>query len=193
MSDEKKSCCSPQEFPSSLPSFAKELKDLERHSQEPSKSYTPVLFVFLISGLMSWASIASSDSPFSLLFFLERFMAFLMCSLALIKCQDLSAFAQSFSRYDFLAQACPPYARVYPFIELIAGLTMLSGFHLPLVSVIIIITSNVNALSIIKNVYIQGRTLSCACVGGNRTVPLGALSLTENIMMIAMAFWMLVR
>jgi glutaredoxin len=35
-----------------------------------------------------------------------------------------------------------------------------------------------------------GRELKCACVGGNSNVPLGFVSLTENLMMVAMAIWM---
>ena len=34
--------------------------------------------------------------------------------------------------------------------------------------------------------------MKCACDGGDSNVPLGFLSLTENLMMIAMAVWMLV-
>ncbi|MEO1650646.1 MAG: glutaredoxin, partial [Pseudomonadota bacterium] len=30
------------------------------------------------------------------------------------------------------------------------------------------------------------------CVGGNSNVPLGFISFTENVMMVAMAVWMLV-
>lgn len=33
--------------------------------------------------------------------------------------------------------------------------------------------------------------LKCACVGGSSNVPLGFISLTENLMMIGMAFWMM--
>ena len=40
-------------------------------------------------------------------------------------------------------------------------------------------------------VYVDKRDLTCACVGGDSNVPLGFLSLTENLMMIAMAVWML--
>ncbi|HIL29127.1 MAG TPA: glutaredoxin, partial [Micavibrio sp.] len=40
-------------------------------------------------------------------------------------------------------------------------------------------------------VYIDKRELKCACVGGNSNVPLGFVSLTENLMMMAMAAWML--
>jgi hypothetical protein len=40
-------------------------------------------------------------------------------------------------------------------------------------------------------VYIQKRDIKCACVGGSSNVPLGFVSLTENVMMVAMALWML--
>ena len=48
----------------------------------------------------------------------------------------------------------------------------------------------VGAVSVFKAVYIDRRELKCACVGGSSNVPLGFVSLTENLMMIAMAIWM---
>jgi hypothetical protein len=48
----------------------------------------------------------------------------------------------------------------------------------------------VGAVSVFKAVYIDKRELKCACVGGSSNVPLGFVSLTENLMMIAMAIWM---
>jgi hypothetical protein len=43
---------------------------------------------------------------------------------------------------------------------------------------------------VFKALYIDKRELKCACVGGSSNVPLGFISLTENLMMIAMAVWM---
>lgn len=51
----------------------------------------------------------------------------------------------------------------------------------------------IGAASVFKAVYIDRREIKCACVGGNSKVPLGFVSLTKNLMMIAMAVWMLVR
>ena len=48
----------------------------------------------------------------------------------------------------------------------------------------------IGAVSVIKAVYIDKRELKCACVGGDTNVPLGFVSLTENVMMVAMALWM---
>jgi hypothetical protein len=45
----------------------------------------------------------------------------------------------------------------------------------------------VGAVSVIKAVYIDKRELKCACVGGDSNVPLGFVSLTENLMMVGMA------
>jgi hypothetical protein len=51
----------------------------------------------------------------------------------------------------------------------------------------------VGAVSVFKAVYVDRRELKCACVGGDTNVPLGFVSLTENVMMVAMAVWMLAR
>ena len=51
----------------------------------------------------------------------------------------------------------------------------------------------VGAVSVFKAVYVDRRELKCACVGGDSNVPLGFVSLTENLMMVAMALWMWVK
>jgi hypothetical protein len=46
---------------------------------------------------------------------------------------------------------------------------------------------------VFKAVYIDKRELKCACVGGSSKVPLGFVSLAENVMMLVIAGWMLWR
>ncbi|MBL0916320.1 MAG: glutaredoxin, partial [Sphingopyxis sp.] len=53
--------------------------------------------------------------------------------------------------------------------------------------------ATIGAVSVFKAVYIDKRDIKCACVGGGSKVPLGFVSLTENLMMIGMALWMLWR
>ncbi|CTQ34557.1 hypothetical protein JAN5088_03353 [Jannaschia rubra] len=48
----------------------------------------------------------------------------------------------------------------------------------------------VGEVSVFKAVYVGKRELKCACVGGDSTVPLGFVSLTENLMMVGMALVM---
>lgn len=52
--------------------------------------------------------------------------------------------------------------------------------------------TGIGAVSVFYAVYVQKRELKCACVGGTSNVPLGFVSLTENIMMFGMGMWMLV-
>ena len=51
----------------------------------------------------------------------------------------------------------------------------------------------VSVVSVFKAIYIDKRELKCACVGGDSNVPLGFISLTENLMMVGMAVWMIVK
>jgi len=69
---------------------------------------------------------------------------------------------------------------------------MVSGVLTWLSVPVALFIGGIGAVSVFKAVYIDKRELKCACVGGDSNVPLGFLSLTENLMMIAMAIWMLV-
>ncbi len=82
------------------------------------------------------------------------------------------------------------YGFIYPFGEALAGILMVAH-ALPIVSVpVSLFIGTVGAVSVFKAVYIEKRELKCACVGGNSNVPLGFISLTENLMMILMGLWM---
>jgi hypothetical protein len=79
---------------------------------------------------------------------------------------------------------------VYPFAEGLAGVLMVAGALTWLSAPIALFIGGIGAVSVFKAVYIDGRQLKCACVGGASNVPLGFVSLTENLMMIGMAVWM---
>jgi hypothetical protein len=54
-----------------------------------------------------------------------------------------------------------------------------------------LLIGTIGAVSVFKAVYIDKRELKCACVGGDSNVPLGFVSLTENLGMVAMSVVML--
>ncbi len=85
------------------------------------------------------------------------------------------------------------YGYFYPFAETAAGLLMLGGVLIWLAAPLALFIGTVGAVSVFKAVYIDKRELKCACVGGNSSVPLGFISLTENLIMILMGLWMPVR
>jgi glutaredoxin len=154
-------------------------------------TYTPVIAVFAVAALMALAaSHAAFGNPFTVRA-AEWFIAFSMSLLAMLKLRDVETFSSMFLGYDLLAKRWVPYAYIYPFAELLAGVLMASGALTWLSAPIGLFIGGIGAVSVFKAVYIDKRTLKCACVGGDSNVPLGFVSLTENLMMIAMAIWML--
>jgi glutaredoxin len=163
-----------------------------RHVPAPGEtSYRPVLVVFATAALLALAvSWMMFGSPLTLRA-AEWFVAFSMAILAMLKLQDIGKFSSMFLGYDLLAQRWVPYAFIYPFAELAAGVLM-AGHLLNWLSIpLALFIGSVGAASVFQAVCIQKRELKCACVGGSSNVPLGFVSLTENLAMIMMAIWMI--
>jgi hypothetical protein len=122
----------------------------------------------------------------------EWFISFSMVVLAILKLQNVESFSTMFLNYDLLAKRWVRYGYIYPFAEAGAGLLMTAGALNWLSIPVALFIGTIGAVSVFKAVYIDKRELKCACVGGDSNVPLGFVSLTENVMMVAMAIWMLI-
>jgi len=153
-------------------------------------SYTPVLAVFAVAALIALAIGWLTGTQFVGIMTVERFISVAMMLLAMLKLQDVDRFATMFLNYDLLARRYVPYSYIYAFAELGAGALMLTGLLPWLAIPIALFIGGIGTVSVFKAVYIDKRTLKCACVGGSSNVPLGFVSLTENVMMVAMALWM---
>ncbi|MGY2461606.1 glutaredoxin [Vreelandella sulfidaeris] len=156
-------------------------------------TYRPVVAIFvtaLLIGLaVSWAAngtLVAARMP-------EYAVATAMVLLGLQKLQDVESFSTMFLNYDLLAQRYVPYSYVYPYAETLAGILMLAGALIWLAAPLALFIGTVGAVSVFKAVYVDKRELKCACVGGSSNVPLGFVSLTENIVMILMGLWMPLR
>lgn len=161
--------------------------------EDGATSYVPVIAVFAIAAALALAvSYHAFGSPFTVRAG-EWFVSFTMAILAMLKLQDLEKFSTMFVGYDLLAQRWVPYAFAYPFLEAGAGVLMaahaLNWLSIPVALVI----GTIGAVSVYYAVYVQKRAIKCACVGGSSSVPLGFVSLTENLFMIGMALWMWLR
>ncbi|MGB3712029.1 MAG: glutaredoxin family protein [Erythrobacter sp.] len=166
--------------------FGKEIKD------DSETSYRPVLAVFAVAlALAVSLSIALLDG-FSVRT-AEWFVAFSMAMLAMLKLQDVEQFSTMFVGYDLLGSKFVPYAYAYPYLEALAAVLM-AGRLLPWISIpVAAFIGTIGAASVFYAVYVQKREIKCACVGGGSNVPLGFVSLSENLAMMGMAAWMLVR
>lgn len=162
--------------------------------KEPDEvTYQPVVAVFACTALMalavSWAALGTVFTVRTL----EWFVAISMCVLAILKLRDLESFSNMFLGYDLLAQRWVRYAYLYPFGEALAGILMIAGALVWVAIPVALLIGVIGAVSVFKAVYVDRRELKCACVGGDSNVPLGFISLTENLMMVGMAAWMLIK
>lgn len=154
-------------------------------------SYQPVIALFamaaLMGGAVSWLSLGMLDPGR----WLGTTIPIAMCLLAVQKLRDVESFSTMFLNYDLLGRRWVRYAYLYPFGEALAGILMLAGALTFIAAPVAIAIGGIGAVSVFKAVYVEKRELTCACMGGDSNVPLGAISLTENLMMLGMGLWML--
>lgn len=168
----------------------------QRVLEEGDTTYQPVIAIFASTALMALAIVLNIYDGFPVLTWLKWFFAMSMVALAIQKLQDVEGFVNGFLGYDLLARRYVPYGYAYPFLELYAGVGMMALIGtgnglIWLVAPVGIFIGSIGAVSVIKAVYIDQRELTCACVGGGSNVPLGFISLTENLVMLGMGLWML--
>jgi len=150
-------------------------------------TYQPIIALFSIAALLAlafaWFALPSVFAWQTL----GWFISISMVLLGLQKLKDIESFSTMFLNYDLLAKRWVRYGYVYPFVETGAGLLMTATI-LPWLSIPgALFIGTLGAVSVIKAVYIDERELKCACVGGDSSVPLGLVSLTENLIMVGMA------
>ena len=161
--------------------------------QKGDTTYRPVLMIFAVAALLALAVAWILFGTLASYRVIEWFIAIAMVLLGLQKLQDVESFSTMFLNYDLLARRWVPYGYIYPFVETGAGVLMLAGAATWASAPLALLIGMIGAASVFKAVYIDKRELKCACVGGNSNVPLGFVSLTENLMMIGMAIWIALR
>jgi glutaredoxin len=162
----------------------------KRVADPKATTYRPVIVLFAMTALMAMAASYAVYGSVLTLRAAEWFIGMSMIVLALLKLQNVEAFATMFLNYDLLAKRWVPYSYIYPYAEGVAGVLMVAGALTWLSVPIALFIGTIGAASVFKAVYVDRRELKCACVGGSSNVPLGFVSLTENLMMIVMAVWM---
>lgn len=175
--------------------FIGTLDDLREHfgyvvPDPEGETYRPVVALFAVTFLMALGAASAAEEQLLSTRTAEWFFAFTMCGLGYLKLRDIESFSTMFLNYDLLARRWVRYSYIYPYAETGAGLLMIPAV-LNWVSVpVALFIGTVGAWSVFKAVYLDKRELTCACAGGDSRVPLGFVSLTENVAMIAMAAWM---
>ena len=147
------------------------------------KSFTPLIAVFGTSFLIT----ITLNKNF------QDFMGISICLLAMLKIMDIEAFGISFKKYDLISYRFKKWIYIYPFCELLIGISFLLTAPPSSVVLIAFILGIIGMASVFKAVYLDKLKLNCACVGGYTKIPLGIISFIENLLMAIMSGLILLR
>lgn len=131
---------------------------------------------------------------------------------ALLKLRDINGFVDAFVKYDVISSRYRYYGYVYPFLELVLGVMMITNImmqsslpqqqslllifildsRIPLVSsIILMMITTIGACRMLMNKPKQ--KIRCACMGVHYAdLPMSTISIFENAVMMVMSIYCLV-
>ena len=156
-------------------------------------SKKPIVIALSIVILSSLA-MQTSDETFSLNKWFMSYMGIFFIIFSFLKLLNVSGFSMTFKKYDLISKIIPAYANSYPFIELSLGIIFLTQTQSILIyaNVLTLIFMISQTIGIIKSLS-KSEQIQCACMGSAVDVPLSSLTVAENIIMIAMATYMIIQ
>lgn len=154
--------------------------------ESTANNYRPLIVIISMILLASFALSVHRTSTSQLASLMHYFMGLFFAIFAMFKFFNLSGFADGFQMYDIIAKRIRIYAYAYPLIELILGLSYLSGYFLYVTYWVTLILMIISAVGVIRSVM-HGMNLKCACLGTTLDVPLSTVSIIENVGMGVMA------
>ena len=118
------------------------------------------------------------------------FIGIVFLILSGLKLLDVKGFANMFSKYDLIAKKSKTYAYIYPFIELILGISFILKLGIIPAAITTVIIMGIGSIGVGKNVFSKNK-LKCACLGAKIKVPLTRFTLVEDLVMFAMGLMIL--
>jgi len=163
----------------------------EKETKSWLNTYKPLLLVFAFI-LLTTLTVEVSHGDFELSRWMPHFMASFFLVFSFFKLLDLAGFASSYGMYDLLAKRITAYAYIYPFIELGLGIWYLLGWYTTTLNWITLFVMGFSTLGVVKAVASK-QTIRCACLGTGFNLPMTTATIIEDLTMVAMAGWMLLK
>ena len=106
---------------------------------------------------------------------------------------DIETFGTSYNKYDLISSKFKKWIYIYPFCELLIGISFRNSSPLPLIIFIALILGTSGMITVFKAIYLDKLKLNCACIGGYVKTPLGIISFIENLLMAIMSIFILIK
>jgi hypothetical protein len=157
---------------------------------DPKTSYYPLLLIllFLLGGT---ALLEVAAQPFDLMRAMRHFMAGFFLVFGFFKLLNVPAFADAYRGYDVVAKVWPAWGFVYPFVEVLLGAGYLANVWPVAVNVATLVVMGVSTVGVVQSV-LNKRKIRCACLGTVFNLPMSAVTIVEDVLMVGMSAGMLV-
>ena len=154
------------------------------------QTYKPILLIFAylttVSILIAW-----NGNGFNLLRLMQVFMASFFLVFSFFKLLDLKGFAESYAMYDVVAKRIPQWGYLYPFVELVLGISYLLYIKPLVVNIATLVVMSISIIGVLQSV-LNKRKIKCACLGAVFNLPMSTVTIIEDGLMITMALVMLI-
>lgn len=118
--------------------------------------------------------------------FLRKYMGAIYLTFGVLKLYDLEKFSKIFNKYDIISKKIKIYPYLYPFIEIILGISLLKNNYTDKILDFTHIFMIISIISVSISLY-KGEKLRCGCLGSFFHIPLSYVTLSENIIMLYIA------
>jgi hypothetical protein len=118
--------------------------------------------------------------------FMNQMMGTIFIVFGTLKLGNLKTFSTIFSKYDLLSQRIPMYGYLYPFLEILLGLSFFYKGTLLYSYLVTILLMGLSLLGVSLSM-VRGTALRCGCLGSFFHIPLSYVTISENVVMMAMA------
>jgi len=159
-------------------------------SNLPKETILPVIVIFVIL-LVLVGIVEYVQGHFVLLEAMRIYMAGFFIIFGGLKLLDLKGFADTYAGYDILAKRSRTYALVYPFIEVLLGLSYAFGFALLTTSIVTLVIMSVSSIGVFIAV-LGKQKIRCACLGTYFKLPMTTITIMEDVSMALMALVMII-
>jgi len=149
------------------------------------KTYLPIFLIFFYITATTLL-IQFVNGSFNLMQWMSHFMAGFFLVFSFFKLLDVPAFAMSYSSYDIIAKRWQGYGYIYPFIELVLGISFLIPALGKWSHLATLIVMGVSIIGVLQSV-LSKRKIQCACLGAVFNLPMSTVTIIEDGLMIAMS------
>jgi len=155
--------------------------------EDPSwfATYKPLLLIFSFILVISLI-VSFQNGVINWKLFMNSFMSGFFITFSFFKLLNLKGFAEAYTTYDLLAMRVPAYGFVYPFIEFALGISYLTAFAPFTTNMVTVVVMGFSSMGVIRSV-LNKTQIQCACLGTVFNLPMSAVTIVEDVIMVAMA------